>query len=125
MTQHTHWEKPNPWGNDNRALYKPNRAKRDAALQATRTGEPSLTSECNPTNRVRREAGTQTRCRVRQPSEGLLAAGDPESFRDMEAESARRRGVRAATLIEFRETLLEYQDPANGKRDSNEYACSC
>jgi hypothetical protein len=34
-------------------------------------------------------------------SEGLLAAGDE----------------RMEKLIEFRETLLEYQDPANGKRD--------
>src|SRR5712692_3772279 len=84
---------------------EPNRAKRSrnevetrlpSAANAAPTNvgepqaEPSLTSECNPTNRVRREAGrkpsptrrssevsgaTDTRCRERQRSQSFHSDG--------------------------------------------------
>lgn len=34
------------------------------------------------------------------------------------------RDKRMEHLLAFRETLIEFRDPANGKRDNGEYSCS-
>jgi DNA sulfur modification protein DndC len=88
-------QKPNPWGNDNRALYKlyANASNGECPIQID-TSTPSC-------GHSRFGCWTCTVVERDKASEGLLAAGDE----------------RMEKLIEFRETLLEYQDPANGKRD--------
>lgn len=87
---------PAPWGGDNRALYRlyANAGGGECPIQID-TSTPSCGNSrfgCWVCTVVERD----------RASEGLLAAGDQR----MEA------------LIEFREMLLRYQDPANGKRDT-------
>ena len=88
-------QRPNPWGNDNRALYKlyRNASNGECPIQID-TSTPSC-------GHSRFGCWTCTVVERDKASEGLLAAGDE----------------RMEKLIEFRETLLEYRDPANGKRD--------
>lgn len=88
-------QKPNPWGNDNRALYK--------LYASASNGECPIQIDTSTPSCGHSRFGCWT-CTVVErdkASEGLLAAGDE----------------RMEKLIEFRETLLFYQDPANGKRD--------
>jgi DNA sulfur modification protein DndC len=88
-------QKPNPWGNDNRALYK--------LYASASNGECPIQIDTSTPSCGNSRFGCWT-CTVVErdkASEGLLAAGDE----------------RMEDLIAFRETLLEYQDPANGKRD--------
>ncbi len=88
-------QKPNPWGGDNRALYKlyASAANGECPIQID-TSTPSC-------GHSRFGCWTCTVVERDKASEGLLASGDE----------------RMEKLIEFRETLLFYQDPANGKRD--------
>jgi DNA sulfur modification protein DndC len=88
-------QKPNPWGNDNRALYKlySNASNGECPIQID-TSTPSCGNS-------RFGCWTCTVVERDKASEGLLAAGDE----------------RMEHLIAFRETLQFYQDPANGKRD--------
>lgn len=88
-------QKPNPWGNDNRALYKlyASAANGECPIQID-TSTPSC-------GHSRFGCWTCTVVERDKASEGLLASGDE----------------RMEHLIAFRETLLYYQDPANGKRD--------
>jgi DNA sulfur modification protein DndC len=88
-------QKPNPWGGDNRALYKlyANAGGGECPIQID-TSTPSCGNS-------RFGCWTCTVVERDKASEGLLASGDE----------------RMEKLIEFRETLLFYRDPANGKRD--------
>jgi DNA sulfur modification protein DndC len=88
-------QKPNPWGSDNRALYKlyANASNGECPIQID-TSTPSCGNS-------RFGCWTCTVVERDKASEGLLASGDE----------------RMEKLIEFRETLLYYRDPANGKRD--------
>jgi DNA sulfur modification protein DndC len=88
-------QRRNPWGDDNRALYKlyTNASNGECPIQID-TSTPSCGNS-------RFGCWTCTVVERDKASEGLLAAGDE----------------RMEKLIEFRETLLYYRDPANGKRD--------
>jgi len=88
-------QKTNPWGGDNRALYKlyANASNGECPIQID-TSTPSCGNS-------RFGCWTCTVVERDKASEGLLASGDE----------------RMEKLIEFRETLLYYRDPANGKRD--------
>jgi DNA sulfur modification protein DndC len=85
----------NPWGGDNRGLYKfyTNASNGECPIQID-TSTPACGNS-------RFGCWTCTVVERDKASEGLLAAGDE----------------RMEKLIEFRETLLYYRDPANGKRD--------
>jgi DNA sulfur modification protein DndC len=85
----------NPWGGDNRALYKlyANAAGGECPIQID-TSTPSCGNS-------RFGCWTCTVVDRDKASEGLLAAGDE----------------RMEKLLEFRETLLEFRDPDNGWRD--------
>ncbi len=88
-------QKPNPWGGDNRPLYK--------LYASAANGECPIQIDTSTPSCGHSRFGCWT-CTVvdrDKASEGLLAAGDE----------------RMEHLIEFRETLRLYQDPANGKRD--------
>ena len=89
-------QKPNPWGGDNRSLYRlyANASSGECPIQID-TSTPSCGSS-------RFGCWTCTVVDRDKASEGLLASGDD----------------RMEKLIEFRETLLYYRDPANGKRDN-------
>ena len=89
-------QKPNPWGSDNRILYKlyANASNGECPIQID-----TSTPACGHSR-----FGCWT-CAVvdrDKASEGLLAAGDE----------------RMEHLIEFRETLLEFRNPDNGWRDN-------
>ena len=89
-------QKPNSWGGDNRALHRlyANASNGECPIQID-TSTPSCGKSrfgCWPCTVVERD----------KASEGLLAAGDE----------------RMEHLLAFRETLLEFRDPANGRRDS-------
>lgn len=88
-------QKPNPWGGDNRALYKlyANASNGECPIQID-TSTPSCGNS-------RFGCWTCTVVERDKASEGLLAAGDE----------------RMEHLLTFRETLLEFRDPANGRRD--------
>lgn len=88
-------QRPNPWGGDNRPLYKlyANASNGECPIQID-TSTPSCGNS-------RFGCWTCTVVERDKASEGLLAAGDE----------------RMEKLIEFRETLQFYRDPANGKRD--------
>jgi len=89
-------QKPNPWGGDNRPLYK--------LYASASNGECPIQIDTSTPSCGNSRFGCWT-CTVVErdkASEGLLASGDE----------------RMEKLIEFRETLLYYRDPANGKRDS-------
>jgi DNA sulfur modification protein DndC len=85
----------NPWGGDNRGLYKlyTNASNGECPIQID-TSTPSCGNS-------RFGCWTCTVVERDKASEGLLAAGDE----------------RMEKLIEFRETLLYYRDPTNEKRD--------
>jgi DNA sulfur modification protein DndC len=88
-------QKPNPWGGDNRPLYK--------LYASASNGECPIQIDTSTPRCGHSRFGCST-CTVVErdkASEGLLASGDE----------------RMEHLIAFRETLLEFQDPANGKRD--------
>jgi len=89
-------QKPNPWGGDNRALYKlyANASNGECPIQID-TSTPACGNS-------RFGCWTCTVVDRDKASEGLLAAGDE----------------RMEHLIEFRETLLEFRDPESGYRDS-------
>ena len=85
----------NPWGGDNRPLYK--------LYASASNGECPIQIDTSTPSCGNSRFGCWT-CTVvdrDKASEGLLASGDE----------------RMEKLIEFRETLLFYRDPANGKRD--------
>jgi len=86
----------NPWGGDNRPLYKiyANASNGECPIQID-TSTPSCGNS-------RFGCWTCTVVDRDKSSEGLLASGDE----------------RMEKLIEFRETLLYYREPANGKRDN-------
>lgn len=86
----------NPWGGDNRALYKlyVNASSGECPIQID-TSTPAC-------GQSRFGCWTCTVVDRDKASEGLLAAGDE----------------RMEHLIEFRETLLEFRNPDNGWRDS-------
>ncbi len=89
-------QKPNPWGGDNRSLYK--------LYASASNGECPIQIDTSTPSCGNSRFGCWT-CTVVErdkASEGLLASGDE----------------RMEKLIEFRETLLYYRDPANGKRDN-------
>lgn len=89
-------QKPNPWGGGNRALYK--------LYASASNGECPIQIDTSTPSCGNSRFGCWT-CTVVErdkASEGLLASGDE----------------RMEKLIEFRETLLNYRDPANGKRDN-------
>lgn len=88
-------QKPNPWGGDNRALYKlyANASNGECPIQID-TSTPSCGNS-------RFGCWTCTVVERDKASEGLLAAGDE----------------RMEHLLTFRETLLEFRDPANDWRD--------
>jgi len=89
-------QKPNPWGGDNRALYK--------LYASASNGECPIQIDTSTPSCGNSRFGCWT-CTVvdrDKTSEGLLASGDE----------------RMEKLIDFRETLLFYRDPANGKRDN-------
>jgi DNA sulfur modification protein DndC len=85
---------PNPWGGDNRALFK---------LYKDAGGECPIQIDTSTPACGNSRFGCWTCTVVQQDKagEGLLASGDE----------------RMAKLLEFRETLLEFRDPANGWRD--------
>jgi DNA sulfur modification protein DndC len=88
-------QKPNPWGGDNRALYK--------LYASASNGECPIQIDTSTPSCGNSRFGCWT-CTVVErdkASEGLLASGDK----------------RMEKLIEFRETLQLCQNPANGKRD--------
>lgn len=88
-------QKPNPWGGDNRPLYK--------LYASASNGECPIQIDTSTPSCGNSRFGCWT-CTVVErdkASEGLLASGDE----------------RMEQLIEFRETLVFYQNPANGKRD--------
>ena len=89
-------QKPNPWAGDNRSLYKlyANASSGECPIQID-TSTPSCGNS-------RFGCWTCTVVDRDKASEGLLASGDERMER----------------LIEFRETLLYYREPANGKRDN-------
>lgn len=89
-------QKPNPWGGDNHTLYKlyASASNGECPIQID-TSTPSCGSS-------RFGCWTCTVVDRDKASEGLLAAGDE----------------RMEKLIQFRETLLFYRDPVNGKRDT-------
>jgi DNA sulfur modification protein DndC len=89
-------QRPNPWGGDNRPLYKlySNASNGECPIQID-TSTPACGNS-------RFGCWTCTVVDRDKASEGLLAAGDE----------------RMEHLIEFRETLLEFRDPENGWRDS-------
>lgn len=89
-------QKSNPWGGDNRALYKlyVNASSGECPIQID-TSTPSCGNS-------RFGCWTCTVVERDKASEGLLAAGDE----------------RMEHLLAFRETLLEFRDPANGRRDA-------
>lgn len=87
---------PNPWGGDNRALFK---------LYSNATGGecPLVLDKSTPScGNSRFGCWTCTVVERDKASEGLLESGDER----MEA------------LIDFRETLIYYRNPENNKRDS-------
>ena len=87
---------PNPWGGDNRALYK-------LYANAGGGGECPIHIDTSTPSCGNSRFGCWT-CTVVErdkASEGLLASGDE----------------RMENLLGFRETLLEFRDPANGYRD--------
>ncbi|OGI52510.1 MAG: hypothetical protein A3B81_06180 [Candidatus Muproteobacteria bacterium RIFCSPHIGHO2_02_FULL_65_16] len=89
-------QKPNPWGGDNRPLYK--------LYASASNGECPIQIDTSTPSCGNSRFGCWT-CTVVErdkASEGLRASGDE----------------RMEKLIEFRETLLFYRDPANGKRDN-------
>ncbi len=88
-------QRPNPWGSDNRALHKlyASASNGECPIQID-TSTPSCGSS-------RFGCWTCTVVDRDKASEGLLAAGDE----------------RMEELIQFRETLLQFRDPANGYRD--------
>jgi len=89
-------QKPNPWGADNRALYK--------LYASASSGECPIQIDTSTPSCGNSRFGCWT-CTVvdrDKASEGLLGSGDE----------------RMEKLIEFREKLLFYRDPANGKRDN-------
>ncbi len=86
-------QNPNPWGESNRSLF---------ALYA-RSGECPIQIDTSTPSCGKSRFGCWT-CTVVErdkASEGLLASGDE----------------RMEDLLEFRETLLHYRNPENGKRD--------
>ena len=85
---------PNPWGGDNRALFK---LYKDASGECPVHIDTS-TPACGNS---RFGCWTCTVVEKDKAGEGLLASGDDRMKR----------------LLEFRETLLEFRDPANGWRD--------
>ncbi len=89
-------QKTNPWGGDNRPLYKlyTNASNGECPIQID-TSTPAC-------GHSRFGCWTCTVVERDKTSEGLLAAGDE----------------RMEHLIEFRETLLEFRNPDNGWRDS-------
>ena len=89
-------QKPNPWGGDNRALYKlySNASNGECPIQID-TSTPAC-------GHSRFGCWTCTVVDRDKASEGLLAAGDE----------------RMEHLIEFRETLMEFRNPDKGYRDS-------
>ncbi|RPH76401.1 MAG: DNA phosphorothioation system sulfurtransferase DndC [Nitrospiraceae bacterium] len=89
-------QKPNPWGGDNRALYKlyANASNGECSIQID-TSTPACGNS-------RFGCWTCTVVERDKASEGLLDAGDE----------------RMEHLIEFRETLLEFRDPEKGYRDN-------
>lgn len=89
-------QEPNPWGGDNRGLYK--------LYASASNGECPIQIDTSTPSCGNSRFGCWT-CTVvdrDKASEGLLASGDE----------------RMEKLIEFRDTLLFYRDPANKKRDS-------
>jgi DNA sulfur modification protein DndC len=88
-------QRRNPWGSDNRALYK--------LYSGASGGEcPLVVDQSTPScGNSRFGCWTCTVVDRDKASEGLLASGDE----------------RMGKLIEFRDTLLFYRDPTNGKRD--------
>jgi len=89
-------QKPNPWGGDNRPLYRlyTNASDGECPIQID-TSTPSC-------GYSRFGCWTCTVVERDKTSEGLLAAGDE----------------RMEHLIKFRETLLEFRNPDKGWRDS-------
>lgn len=88
-------QKPNPWGGDNRPLYK--------LYTSASNGECPIQIDTSTPSCGHSRFGCWT-CTVVErdkASEGLLASGDD----------------RMEKLIEFRETLLEFRNPDNGYRD--------
>lgn len=88
-------QKPNPWGSDNRSLYK--------LYASASNGECPIQIDTSTPSCGNSRFGCWT-CTVVErdkASEGLLASGDE----------------RMEKLLGFRETLLYYRDPANDKRD--------
>jgi DNA sulfur modification protein DndC len=87
---------PNPWGGDNRPLYKlyANASNGECPIQID-TSTPSCGNS-------RFGCWTCTVVDRDKASEGLLAAGDE----------------RMEHLIQLRETLLQFREPANGWRDN-------
>lgn len=88
-------QRPNPWGGDNRPLYK--------LYASASNGECPIQIDTSTPSCGNSRFGCWT-CTVvdrDKASEGLLASGDE----------------RMEKLIEFRDTLMFYRDPANGKRD--------
>ena len=86
-------QNPNPWGESNRSLF---------ALYA-RSGECPIQIDTSTPSCGKSRFGCWT-CTVVErdkASEGLLASGDE----------------RMEDLLEFRETLIRYRNPENGKRD--------
>jgi 3'-phosphoadenosine 5'-phosphosulfate sulfotransferase (PAPS reductase)/FAD synthetase len=85
-------QKPNPWGGDNRPLYKvyANASNGECPIQID-TSTPSCGNS-------RFGCWTCTVVDRDKASEGLLAAGDE----------------RMEHLIQFRDTLLQFREPANG-----------
>lgn len=88
-------QKPNPWGGDNRALYK---LYADASNGECPIQIDTSTPSCGNS---RFGCWTCTVVEHDKASEGLLAAGDE----------------RMEHMLAFRETLLEFRDPNNGWRD--------
>jgi DNA sulfur modification protein DndC len=88
-------QKPNPWGGDNKALYRlySNAGGGECAIHID-TSTPSCGNS-------RFGCWTCTVVERDKASEGLLSSGDE----------------RMEQLIDFRETLLFFQAPENGKRD--------
>lgn len=89
-------QKPNPWGGDNYRLYK--------LYASASNGECPIQIDTSTPSCGNSRFGCWT-CTVVErdkASEGLLASGDE----------------RMEKLIEFRETLLYYRNPVNGKRDA-------
>ena len=87
---------PNPWGGDNRALYK-------LYANAGGGGECPIHIDTSTPSCGNSRFGCWT-CTVVErdkASEGLLATGDE----------------RMEHLLSFRETLLEFREPSNGHRD--------